>query len=152
MPRGQRGRHDASVTPALAPRPRSRCKLDFAPEFEDSAVGLSGLGPTREVRRALATASVRGFFDQWRTKTSATDRELGQGRWKYKPLQGPRARAAKLRQIYLDGPRGIHRAAILVEEGSDECDMIALLAYHKRDQDPTAIDRAAEIAEALRRV
>jgi hypothetical protein len=57
------------------------------------------------------------------------------------------AKGAKLRQIYLDDARGVMRAALVVEESENWCRMTCVLAYHKRDQETTAIDRAAKIAK-----
>jgi len=77
----------------------------------------------------------------WQRKTGATDHELGQGRWKYKPLQGPKAKAVKLRQISIG--QGL-RAALIVEEG-ERCAMTALVAYGKGAQE-AQIERAVELA------
>jgi hypothetical protein len=124
---------------------RSRCRLVFAPEFEASARKRHGLGATPELRLASATAGAGAFFDQWKSKSSVSDVDLRKGRWKFKPLQGHRARGAKLQQIYLEG---MHRAALVIEEASEPCAVRFLLVYHKREQD-RAIERAVEIVEKV---
>lgn len=135
--------------PGAQPQDRRRCKLEFIDEFWSAAEELVGLAENRAKRQARAASAVREFFNAWTKKTAASDHELKQGRWKYKTLQGRKAKAAKLRQIYVTNEHGGLRAALVVEEGQD-CVMRAVLAYHKRNQD-AEIDRAAAIAQELRR-
>ena len=123
---------------------RRRCRKVFLPEFEDSCQDLVELGAKKIERLALGTASADAFFEQWVSRTPAADRDLQQGRWKYKAIQGSAARKIGLRQIYLHSGRGLLRSALVVEEGGVDCTLTFVLAYHKRDQE-NAITRACAI-------
>lgn len=151
MPKRQGGRSGVASLDHEGSRPRQHCRIDFAPEFESSAAKLAKLGPSAIIRTARAAAAARSFFELWQTKTAVTDHELRGTKWQFKPLQGTPAKGAKLRQIYLDGRRGILRVALVIDEGDDWCAMTFLLAYHKRDQEVTAIDRAVAIAQERQR-
>jgi hypothetical protein len=125
-------------------RDRRRCRSVFLREFEDSCQDLVELGATKLERLARGKASAESFFEQWASRTAATDGELLSGRWKYKIVQGTAARRIGLRQIYLHGGRGLLRSALVVEEGGPDCTLTFVLAYEKRDQEH-AIDRACAI-------
>lgn len=127
-------------------RNRSRCILVFAPEFEDAARKAKGLGAKPVLRLVTATTRAGQFFDEWRSRSSASDSDLRRGRWQFKQIKGADARRAKLHQVYLDGARGLHRSALVIDERSDACVMRFLLVYHKREQQ-LAIERAVAIAE-----
>lgn len=140
------GRGGSPPARASALANRSRCRLVFAPEFARTAGKLQSLGATSPLREAEATANARAFFNQWKLRSSVLDHELGQGRWKFKTLQGSRARAAKLHQIRVGSSRSGNRAALVIDEGPNSCLMEFLSVYHK-DEQKRAIEHAAEIAE-----
>lgn len=136
----------AGLPPASAPSSRSRCRLELSPNFERMARRLSSLGATPALRQAEATANARAFFNQWKLRSSVSDRDLGQGRWKLKALQGSHSRAVKLHQIRVGSGRLGNRAVLLIEEGPTSCRMIFLSVFHK-DEQQRAIEHAVEIAE-----
>lgn len=142
-------RLSAVTGPDASPPDRRRCGLEFADEFWASAEKLAGLGANETLRRARAGSAVREFFTAWIRRTGASDHELSQGRWRFKTLQGKRAKTAKLRQIALTNEQGGIRVALIVEEG-ERCVMSALLTYHKRHQS-AEIERAAVLALERRR-
>lgn len=121
-------------------RDRSAYQLRIRDEFKESA------GADKSLGRAKAIAAAEAFFKLWQEVES--DDGLANSRFRYETLQQPKAKAVRLKQVYIGGRKEVHRAAlVVVSEG--ELAVWFLLTYPKGKQS-ASIDAGAEIAKAVR--
>ncbi len=141
MGRGARQRSQEASGPAdQEPRDRTAYQLCFTEEFKESARDDKSLG------LSIATAAAEEFFKLW--QQVEFDDALARSRFRYETLQRPKAKAVRLKQVYIGGRKEVHRAAlIVVSEG--ELAVWFVLTYNKRRQN-ASIDAAADIAAAVR--